>query len=498
MAVIQSFGALQRYGDSRSDAPAVARTAALDVMCGANYAAIYRSQPNVRTVVDFIARNIAQVGFHVYRRVSDTDRVRLPDHQLAQWLKDPNPDTTTFRLFEATMQDLGIHGRAYWMKVRQRATLGLVRMPPESVVPYGYLLPISYDWIKPDFTVKSLRASEVVAFRYFNPDDPLLGLSPLETLRQLLLEDSASHAYRRAFWANAARLEGVVTRPAGAPKWTPEQKQSWREQWAARYSGAPGQTAVLEDGMTFTPTTYSARDSEVTAARKLTREEVASAYHVPLPMVGILDHATFSNIREQHKHLYQDCLGPSFEMLQQEIERQLLPECDDVDRVYIEANIADKLKGSFEEQANAMRSAIGRPWMTANEGRARMNLPAQVNDPTADELALPLNMSAPSLSDEPGPTAADVAPAIRATWDRQRARLDKLDPEDRATEFEMSRGRWDRELALDLAARYRDAGLDEATAARKAMRLAAGINAETLQLLFARADAFTREAGMYV
>ena len=122
-----------------------------------------------------------------------------------------------------------------------------------------------------------------------------MGLSPLETLRQLLAEDSAATEYRQAYWQNAARLEGVVERPATAPKWTPEQKQSCRDQWAARYAGpaSAGQTAVLEDGMTLTPTSYNARDSEFTEARKLTREEVAAAYHIPLPMVGILEHATF-------------------------------------------------------------------------------------------------------------------------------------------------------------------------------------------------------------
>src|SRR5262245_33102561 len=60
----------------------------------ATYAALYRTQPNVRTVVDFVARNIAQLGIHVFRRVSDTDRVRLADHALADWLNHPTPYIT--------------------------------------------------------------------------------------------------------------------------------------------------------------------------------------------------------------------------------------------------------------------------------------------------------------------------------------------------------------------------------------------------------------------
>ena len=41
------------------------------------YAQLYTQQPNVRVCVDFLARNIAQLGLHVFRRVSDTDRERL-------------------------------------------------------------------------------------------------------------------------------------------------------------------------------------------------------------------------------------------------------------------------------------------------------------------------------------------------------------------------------------------------------------------------------------
>jgi hypothetical protein len=123
--------------------------------------------------------------------------------------------------------------------------------------------------------------------------------------------------------------------------------------------------------------------------RKLTREEVAAAFHIPLPMVGILDHATFSNIEEQHKNLYQDTLGPWLEMIQQEIGLQLVPDFDATGRLYVEFNLSEKMKGSFEEQATSLQTSVGAPWLTRNEARARMNLP-QVDG--GDDLIVPLNV----------------------------------------------------------------------------------------------------------
>jgi HK97 family phage portal protein len=498
MPIVQSRGTLRSVERSPA-APAIGPSrSGLDVPCGATYAAIYRTQPSVRTVVSFLARNVADLGLHVFRRVSDIDRVYLIDHELATWIAKPNPAMTHYRMVENLMNDMGVFFNGYWLKLRGDPTrLWFVRLPPETVTVDGWLLPSVFWWTLPDGNVVELKPRDVVHFNGYDPDNPLMGLSPIETLRQILAEEANATLYRRAYYANSSRVEGVITRPAGAPKWTPEQKSAFREQWQLRYAGPAnvGSVAVLEDGMTFTNTSYSPRESQFTEARKLTDVEVARSYHVPLPMVGILDHATFSNIREQHKNLYQDCLGPWLTMLQEEFERQLLPECDDQDGIYTEFNIDQKLRGSFEEQAAAMQTLVGRPVVTLNEGRARLNLPSIKNDPGADRVAQPLNMTTtptpPSLPADAGAAAIGggiTGPVIQETWRRQAARLRKVLPEDRAGAFD--RERWDRELTHDLAATLRDAGLSREVAMREAEAIAVSVNADTAEQLAAGGNPF--------
>jgi HK97 family phage portal protein len=489
MAIISSYGAVQALVPT---SPTWAPTSSLSLYGSAQtYAALYRTQPNVRTVVDFLARNIAQLGLHVFRRLSDTDRVRLYDHGLVRSLANPNPATTRYRLFETLMQDLGVYFNAFWLKVRtdDPDRIGLVRLPPEQVSMKGFLWPTAFVW-QPDGTREvELTPERVVHFRGYDPGNPLLSVSPLETLRRILAEELAASEYREFFWTNAARVEGVIQRPLDAPPWTPDQREVFRTSWQAAHAGGAnsGKTAVLEDGMTWQQTGSSFRDSEFTATRKLTREECASAYHIPLPMVGILDHATFSNIREQHKQLYQDSLGPWLVMIEEEIERQLLTDFADRDRVYSEFNIQEKLKGSFEEQAASLRSLVGRPIMTPNEGRARLNLPS-MDDPAADELAAPLNMANPggdpALTDE-NPEQVDAQAwdaTVRAFWGRQRARVQKDVPEQRAARFALHR--WTIELATDLLPLLGE------QRAERAFRIATLINQQTLALLRAQRPAF--------
>src|SRR4030042_2010236 len=105
------------------------------------YAALYREQPNVRVCVDFLARNIAQLGLHVFRRGSDTDRGRLTPHPLGQVLAKPLPadfKVSYYRLIDSLMSDLGIYFNAYWLKIRVAdGPLGLRRGPPGAGAPTG-------------------------------------------------------------------------------------------------------------------------------------------------------------------------------------------------------------------------------------------------------------------------------------------------------------------------------------------------------------------------
>jgi len=359
-----------------------------------DYAALYREQPNVRVCVDFLARNIAQLGLHVFRRVSDTDRARLTDHPLARVLSQPMPPefkVTRYRLIESLVADLGIYFNAYWLKVRVEGdVMGLMRIPPPYVEVSGALVPTAYKiTLGRDIPVPP---ADIVHFRGYNAESAITGLSPLETLRRILAEEHAAGDYREHFWQNAARMDGIIERPQDAPDWSDSARQRFKAEFEALYSGGQnsGKTAILEEGMTWQNASFNSQESEYLGGRKLTREECARAYHIPLPMVGILDHATFSNIKEQHKQLYQDSLGPWLAMIEQDVDLQLLPEFEDSTGIYTEFNIQEKLQGSFEDQTASLQSAVGRPWMTANEARARMNLPSMDGD--ADSLVTPLNV----------------------------------------------------------------------------------------------------------
>lgn len=364
------------------------------------YEHIWRTQPAVRTVVGFIARNVAQMGVHVFERRDDDDRERVSDHPLAELLAVPFPGTpwTTYRLVNWTVHELGIYDDAYWLKGRSGRLNALMPMPRRFIRPVGEnpMMPDAYEIIGNGGQAREVPPDQVVHFHGYNPDDLRIGTSPIETLRQVLAEEYAAGKYREQLWNNGARVGGYIARPREAPRWSPDARMRFRREWQEQYAGNDvdaGGTPVLEDGMVFTPSGVTPRDAQYVEARKLTREEVAVAYFIHPSMMGIMDGTGSNAVKDIHRMLYQDAFGPLITGLAQDIEAQLLPDLDAFGAltrtIYVEFNLAEKLRGSFEEQAAALQASVGGPFMTRSEARSRMNLP---HLDEADELIVPLNV----------------------------------------------------------------------------------------------------------
>lgn len=366
------------------------------------YEHMWKTQPALRTVIEFIARNIAQLGLDVFERSGDTDRRKVRDHPLAMLLNDPWPGSkwTKYRLINWTVQEYSIFNSAFWIKGKAPdGTNGVLPMPRR------YIEPIGDNLFYPDFYritgtkgTRDIPPDQIVHFYGYNPDDPRDGWSPIETLRLILAEEYAAAEYRAQMWRNGARISGYITRPEKAPRWSDQARDRFKTDWGA-YSTAQqaGGTPILEDGMSWHEGGITPKDAQYIEARQLSREEVAAAYHVDPSMLGLSKNATQSALGELRRMLYADALGPLLEMLQQDIELQLLTDVDPggAAKTYVEFNLRAKMQGSFEEQAAAVSASVGGPWMKRNEARALFNLP---DVPDGDELITPLNVTEGGLA----------------------------------------------------------------------------------------------------
>lgn len=357
---------------------------------------MYKTQPHLRTVVAFLGRNIAHLGLHAYRRIDATDRERDTTSGVGLWLSErrANPTMTLYDLIYAIVVDLALYDRAYLLPYEGSSGWEVYRVPPAWVTPYkkDALGIIEYQIGWGDSSGTTVGRERIVAIEGYSPSS-VTGVSPaLDALKDVLAEQIQAMKYRRQLWARGGRVSAVLERPSGAPRWSDAAREAFRKDWYAKYTGAgsyAGGTPILEDGMTLNRVDYSAADQQYIEGVQLSFTTVASVFHINPTMVGVLDNANYSNVREFRKMLYGDTLGPIIAQVEGALNAWLLPIMGADDRTYVEFNVAEKLQGDFEAQSQFFQSAVGRPYMSANEARARLNLRAVEG---GDKIVTPLNV----------------------------------------------------------------------------------------------------------
>lgn len=359
---------------------------------------LYRTQPHLRTVLSFVARNVAHLGLHGYERVSDTDRKRLSGDPLSDLLSRPNPEMTRYELINTLVSDLGLYDAAYWVvsgSSAARCGWEIRPIPPAWIVEHrgGTAFAVGkYVVQNPGGQRLEIAADDMIVFHGWNPGRPKFGTPPVETLKQVLAEQVQAWSYRQQIWQRGGRVGAYLTRPSGA-NWSDSARERFAQDWKTRWTGMDGAkaggTPILEDGMELKKLGFSAREEEWAEVSKVALSTVASVFHVNPVMVGILDNANFSNTKEFRKMLYSETLGPMLAMIEDRLNAFLVPRVTKVASAYVEFNIAEKLQGDFEEQAQVLSSSTGAPWMTRNEARARQNLPSIDG---GDVLVTPLNV----------------------------------------------------------------------------------------------------------
>ena len=437
---------------------------------GLSPAEMWRTQPYLRIVVNFMARNIAQLGLHTFQRVSETDRQRVRDGGMAAALATPNRGSTPYELVYGLVADLALYDVAYWM-ISDEPSQRIVRLPVPWTTPKGgdALGPAYYEVRKDDKgQAVKVPADQILAFHGWHPDALSTGSSPVNALKEILAEQVEAAKYRAQVWQRGGKVGAVLSRPSGAPAWSDDARKQFKKDWNAKFTGdgpEVGGTPLLEDGMTLQRVDFTAHEMEFIDGARLALNTIASVYHIPPPMVGLLDNVNYANVREFRKMLYGDTLGPVLAQIEDRINTFLVPVLDSRPGVYVEFNVGEKLQGNFEEQAAALQTAVGAPWMERNEARARLNLPALDE---GDGLVTPLNVliggqASPTDSGSQNAGKSAIGPLLKAASPQQTAKVRQVLEGffERQGKAVLSRlganddwwdgDRWDKELSSDLS-----------------------------------------------
>lgn len=361
-------------------------------------AQLYRSQPNLRAVITFLADNAAQVPIKVYDRKSDTDRPRVLDSPAALLLSHPNPDMTPFEFKRTMYSDLLLYERFLTLLVNSKDTESgyeLRPVPNEWIQQYKGSSPFAPEAIVigiPGNTPIEVPADKFVLFHGYDPTDPMRQYSRIAALKETLYEQIESSAFRRQMWQKGGRFNSYLTRPKDVEPWSDAAyerfKSTWQDSWAGSGENAGG-TPILEDGMEYHQVQFNSKDAQWAEAVKLSREDCAAVYHVNPAMIWPGSGQTYASAKDNARALYNDCLAPVLMQATDRINLAILPRVGEEKDHYVGYDITIKTEGTFEEKIATLSSAVGAPFLSRNEARARLDLPAIDG---GDELITPLNV----------------------------------------------------------------------------------------------------------
>lgn len=358
------------------------------------YGEIYERQPWVRVCVDKRANAVARLPVDVWD-VQGGTRTLDTRSQYAQLIANPCLQTSQlpymdpFRFWHWVQTTIDIYGETYLAMVRDKndmpyafmpmhpSRVALKRNPDNGVYTYYFQAGSGINT-----ELVSFDERDVVPFRLFNPRHLERGLSRMQAIQSTIFSEDSSRTAVSAMWRNGGRPNLVLESPNRLSDIGAKRLKTAFDQAHAGSSNV-GKTLVLEDGVTAKPFQVTAVDLELIEMRKMNREEIAAVYDIAPTLIGILEHATFSNITEQMRAFYRDTMAPPIELIQSVMD------------TYVGSNWSRKnimrfatdevMRGDYEMRMEAAHKGVSVAAITPNEARELLGL-NRYEDPKADKL----------------------------------------------------------------------------------------------------------------
>ena len=360
-------------------------------------AELYQRLSWVNIAVSMVARLAAIVQFNVMKWEGEK-KVQVENHDFEILLRKPNPLQSRFEFFEGTYSNRKLTGNAYWYlnkSSEQSPPAEMWVLSPHRIkpVPDKNMFIKGYVYDPGDGTEIPLEPWEVIHFKEFHPNNPFVGLSPIEAIATQAIGDMKAVEHNTKFFADGAQMPKILAfaDPIEDTQWEQikndfKDKGNKRETMFMRNAG-PGGVQLIQNGVTQ-------RDMEFLAGREFTKEEI---YSLLAPgLASILDvNATEANSKTGEATLMSKAVYPMQVSMAEKITAEILP-------LY-----ADGLVGEFEDIRERDRELILKEQAefskthTLNEIRLEYYNDEPIKDERGDKLPLELggNQNQPEETD---------------------------------------------------------------------------------------------------
>lgn len=333
-SVLSRFGyakaSAQKYPDFALGTAAQSRWSMPEASSVDKQARLYKQLTWIATAIDFVAQASALLAFNV-KELKGEEETDVPNHEFEMLLRRPNPKQSRFEFIRDTVSWFKVSGNYYWYLNRANENAA----PDEIwVIPSNKITPIpdgqSYIrgyLFKDGNTTLTLEPWQVMHGHTFNPDNPFVGLSAIESLALDGNADIAQQAYTaKLFGKDNAKVPGALAFAdfVEQSQWEKMQEET-KEKWGGmNRSGPMWLRGVGAGGVQWLQMALNQKDMEFLAQRQFTKEEI---YGKLAPgLAAVLDpNATEANALAGKAILAEYALWPMLVMMAEKIVNDVLP-----------------------------------------------------------------------------------------------------------------------------------------------------------------------------
>jgi phage portal protein BeeE len=237
---------------------------------------------------------------------------------------------------------------------------------------------------------------------------PLIGDTPLSSVASSIATYERIKNQQDQFYANQARPSAVLTTDLNLSRTQVEElRDRWNEQAKGLHAGG---TPILTQGLRVMPWTQAppAKDMQLVEMLKFTQNDIALAYRIPPPILGI-DRASGYTTEQLMSDWRAGGLGFCLNHVEEAFDRlfDLRGQPDE----YTEFNDTALMRSARKDRIEYLVRGVQGGVFSPNEARAQEDLPAVAygNEPRVQQQVVPLSAAA---AIDPSPLGP--APAVPA------------------------------------------------------------------------------------
>lgn len=239
----------------------------------------------------------AKAGSSIPWFVADKDGNKIENHHLTQLLEHPSPFISKQDLFELVISWLELSGNSYLLKlIVSGKTTELCPISPDRLKPVPTKDPTK--WMEGYILDRSRSITyeppELIHHKYFNPANPLMGISPLEAVSRIVDVDNAQVKFNHSTSSNRGVVDGVFTFDRTFTDQS--ETDAIADKLNERHSGKRA-FGVLGSNAKYIRTALTPAEMDFINSRKSSREEIFIAFGVPPVYAGVMEAATMNNYR---------------------------------------------------------------------------------------------------------------------------------------------------------------------------------------------------------